>query len=126
MLPMNTYSNQIDASNAPITCNLAQGNFLDSQIVDNPNEEVYSTLACSIFNLVFCFVWLGVPAIIFSCSARKKFLRGRLAQSQYDAKLTKIFNIIGISFGSLAIVIVLIFFVYYFIINKCPYIREQQ
>ena len=76
--------------------------------VRNSTQDTCSSLGCSIFNLLCCFFWLGIPAIIFSSRAQEKNRFGRYQEAQSDAKCAKIFNIVGITIGSIALVVYII------------------
>ena len=50
----------------------------------------------SIFNLLCCFCWFGIPALIFSVKARRKFRSGELEEAREHAKVAKMLNIAGV------------------------------
>lgn len=88
----NTYPNQLPQIHIP----------------NDVTRDTCSSIGCSIFNLIFCFFWFGIPALIFSCKAQDNVATGRLVEAQSDAKIAKILNTVGIVVGSLIIVIIII------------------
>ena len=77
----------------------------------NVLEKLFSSLGCSIFNLVCCFCWLGIPAIIFSIKAKERARNGQLVEARSEAKIASILNIVGIALGSIASVIAIIYLI---------------
>ena len=60
--------------------------------------------------MVFCFFWLGLPALIFSCLARDQYSYGDLIGGNSSAGVSKILNIFGFFLGALVWIIVIILF----------------
>ena len=72
-------------------------------------------LKFSILNTIFCFWFLGIPALICSLRARNKFRKGETFDAIESASSAKLFNIIGIAMGSMiGITTVLITFILFF------------
>ena len=82
--------------------------------IQNETKNVCSSLGCSIFNLLCCFCWLGIPAIIFSGKAKESVRNGQLVEARYEAKIARILNILGIALGSIASVISIIYLIVLF------------
>ena len=94
-----------DSSSPPYTPRIKQ--------IDYSKNDDY--LCCSIFNLLCCCFWLGIPALIFSIKAREKYRLGLLNEATSDAKLAKKFNTIGIVLGSILLVLGLVINIIYFV-----------
>jgi hypothetical protein len=77
-------------------------------MLNDGTKDTCSSIGCSVFNLIFCFFWLGIPAVIFSCRANDNVNAGRLAEAQSDAKIAKILNIVGICVGLAAVLVIII------------------
>ena len=60
-------------------------------------------LCCSIFNMLCCVFFLGIPALIFSLKAREQYRNGRFELAEENASIAKKLNIAGIVIGSLVI-----------------------
>ena len=82
--------------------------------IQNETKNVFSSLGCSIFNLLCCFCWLGIPAIIFSVKAKESVRNGQLVEARSEAKIASILNIVGICIGSISLVIVIIYLIVLF------------
>ena len=76
--------------------------------IDYTNQKDY--LCFSIFNLIFCGFFLGLPALLFSVKAREKFRTGRIIEGQINAKVSRTLNICAVCMG-------LIFIAYFFVKN---------
>jgi hypothetical protein len=61
-------------------------------------------LVCSIINLVFCGICLGVPALIYSIKAREKYRFGRYQEAKENARTAKKFNIAAFVIGSICFI----------------------
>jgi heme/copper-type cytochrome/quinol oxidase subunit 2 len=72
-------------------------------------DKVDDYLVYSILNLVFCYGFFGIIAVIFSCRARDNNLIGQKVAAREEAQKAKMFNIIGLVVG---IIISIIFFLY--------------
>ena len=79
------------------------------QMQSDPTRDTCSSLGCSVFNLLCCFHWLGIPAIIFSCKAKDNVRAGQFEEAKSDAKIVKILNIVGICIGLVALLISIIY-----------------
>jgi len=77
-------------------------------MLNDETRDTCSSIGCSVFNLIFCFFWLGIPAVILSCRANDNVIAGRLAEAQSDAKIAKILNIVGICVGSAVFIYIII------------------
>ena len=64
-------------------------------------------LYCSIFNLICCFFWLGIPALVFSVIARENYRSGNYINGQCYANIAKKINIAGIAIGSVVITLII-------------------
>jgi hypothetical protein len=76
--------------------------------------ETETYLCCSIINTLFCFFWLGIPAIICSCQAKDRYDFGDFNGGRSSASTAKILNIIGFVLGGLCwligiIILILVF-----------------
>jgi hypothetical protein len=58
-------------------------------------------LKISIINTIFCFWFLGIPALICSIRARQNFKNGNIQEGNESARSAKLFNFIGILIGVL-------------------------
>lgn len=65
-------------------------------------------LVCSIINTIFCFFWLGIPAIICSCQAKDRYKFGDIAGGRSSASTAKILNIVGFVLGGICWLIAII------------------
>jgi hypothetical protein len=90
-------------------------------MLNDGTRDTCSSIGCSVFNLIFCFFWLGIPAVILSCRANDNVIAGRLAEAQSDAKIAKILNIVGIVLGSVAVLAVTIYLIVYFVSLRYSY-----
>ena len=77
-------------------------------------SSILSSLGCSVFNLLCCFFWLGIPAIIFSVKAKDKFRAGQLEEAKSDARIAKILNTIGVCIGSVYLLIIITYLIRYY------------
>ena len=66
----------------------------------------------SIFNLLCCFCWFGIPALIFSVKAREQFKTGRLSEAKNNAKIARKLNFAGFIIGTLIFILTIWFEVY--------------
>ena len=60
--------------------------------------------------MIFCFLWLGIPALIFSLLARDQYNSGDLIGGNSSAGISKILNIIGFVLGDIVWTIVITIF----------------
>jgi hypothetical protein len=108
------YSSMMQPNVQPYPINLSYPNnmypnkFSQIQMPNDVTKELCSSIRCSVFNLICCFFWIGIPAVIFSCRAKENVDAGRLVEAQSDAKIAKIMNIVGICLGSLALAAIII------------------
>ena len=75
--------------------------------VDYSKQNDY--LACSILNLFFCGICLGIPALIFSIKARDNYRFGKYLEAKDNAGTAKKLNIIAFAIGSICFVLAIIF-----------------
>ena len=64
-------------------------------------SEQKDYLKISIINTIFCFWFLGIPAIICSLRARRNFQNGDIQEGYESARSAKLFNIVGLLIGTL-------------------------
>ena len=79
-------------------------------------------LVLSIFNYLCCGVLFGILALIFSCQASDYYMNGNIIEGRANAKRAKIFNIIGITIGTLALLILVIIL----LANILPYFMNTK
>jgi hypothetical protein len=108
-------------SNASYPNNMYQNQNPQIIMLNDGTRDTCSSIGCSVFNLIFCFFWLGIPAVILSCRANDNVIAGRLAEAQSDAKIAKILNIVGIVLGSVAVLAVTIYLIVYFVSLRYSY-----
>ncbi len=77
--------------------------------VENLKNEDY--LCCSIFNLICCVCFLGIPALIFSLKAKRRYRLGREEEAKNSASTARSLNIAGILIGIVFIFIYAILFI---------------
>ena len=65
-------------------------------------------LGLSIFNFLCCGILFGILALICSCQARDYYMNGNIVEGRSSANWAKIFNIIGITIGSIVLIIFII------------------
>ncbi len=83
--------------------------------IDYSNQNDY--FCFSIFTLIFCGFFLGLPALIFSVKAREKFRTKKFIEGQINAKVARKLNIIGVCMG-LILSVIFIYENYNYIINN--------
>jgi hypothetical protein len=89
-------------------------NVIQNVVPNDVTRETIASIGCSIFNLIFCGLAFGIPAVIFSCKASEDVNLGKTIEAQSSAKIAKILNIIGITLGSITLVAVIIYLIVYF------------
>ena len=62
----------------------------------------------SIFNLLCCFAFLGIPAVFYSFKSRKQFEKGLFEKARKNAKFAKKLNIAGLIIGALMVAILIL------------------
>jgi len=90
--------------------------------IDYSKQDDY--LVCSIINLVFCGICLGIPALIYSIKAREKYRFGRYQEAQDNARTAKKFNIAAFVIGSVCFIFaIVIHIIFFYFLNSFSYGR---
>ncbi len=114
------YSNNMYPSAPPLPSNPSYENNMypnhhsEIQVPINLPDDTFSSIGCSVFNLICCSFCLGIPAVIFSCKAKDNFNTGRFAEAKSHAKIAKILNVTGVCMGSVALVVLIIYLIVLF------------
>jgi hypothetical protein len=98
--------------------NMHPNHHSEIQVATNLPDGAFSSIGCSVFNLICCSFCLGIPAVIFSCKAYDNFNTGRFAEAKSDAKIAKILNIIGVCMGSVELVLLIIYLIVLFTVIR--------
>ena len=61
-------------------------------------------MVSTIINLIFCGIFLGVPALIYSIKSRENYSFGRYQEAKQNARTAKKFNIAGFVIGSICFI----------------------
>ena len=81
--------------------------------VSNNNSKNKDHLMFSVFNVVCCSLFLGLPALIFSIKAREQYQLGLNKQAEDNAKTAKKLNLFGLVTGILSLIFLFVFYYYY-------------